>query len=63
MNKAGIILIVIGLAFLAHNLGVLPWGWLRDWWPLILIVVGVWSLLSHPQRRRGKSSGADETQP
>lgn len=40
-----VILILLGLVFLAHNLGFLPLGALRDflrtWWPLILIAVGV----------------------
>jgi hypothetical protein len=63
MSKSGIILIVLGVLFLAHNLGVLPFSWLRDWWPLILIGVGVWSLLTHHARRRDKSCGPDKTQP
>jgi uncharacterized integral membrane protein len=40
-----VILILLGLIFLAHNLGFLPFGVLRDffstWWPLILIALGV----------------------
>ena len=35
----------LGLVFLAHNLGFVPFGALREffstWWPLILIAVGV----------------------
>ena len=30
MNKSGIVLIVIGVLFLAHNFGLLQLGWLRD---------------------------------
>ena len=44
-----VILIVLGLAFLAHNLGLVPFEVLRDlistWWPLILIAVGVSGLM------------------
>lgn len=44
-----LILILVGLVFLAHNLGYLPFGPLRQflatWWPLILIIVGVAGLL------------------
>ena len=47
MNKSGIVLIVIGALLLASNLGLLQWGWLHQWWPLLLIGLGVWSLLSH----------------
>jgi hypothetical protein len=38
-----IVLIVLGVLFLMSNLGMLP-GFhavLRQWWPLILIIVGV----------------------
>jgi hypothetical protein len=45
MNKSGIILIVLGCLFLAGNFGLLHWEWLRQWWPLILIAVGAWSLI------------------
>jgi hypothetical protein len=44
MSKSGIILIIIGCLFLANNFGLLEWGWLRQWWPLILIGVGLWSI-------------------
>ena len=44
-----IILIVVGLLFLASNLGYLQWFELRrflaTWWPLILIAIGVEQLL------------------
>ena len=44
-----IILIVVGLLFLASNLGYLQWVELRrflaTWWPLILIAIGVEQLI------------------
>jgi hypothetical protein len=44
-----VILILLGLAFLAHNLGFVPFEVLRSliatWWPLILIALGVSGLL------------------
>ena len=47
------ILILIGVVFLLINLGVLPVAQLRvllaQWWPLILIFLGVW-LLVRPRR-------------
>ncbi|MGQ0544820.1 MAG: LiaI-LiaF-like domain-containing protein [Betaproteobacteria bacterium] len=40
-----IILIVLGLLFLAHNLDFIQWRQLREilstWWPLILIALGI----------------------
>jgi len=44
-----IVLIVVGLLFLASNLGYLRWNELRSflatWWPLILIAIGVEQLV------------------
>jgi hypothetical protein len=44
-----IILIVVGVLFLASNLGYLQWaelrGFLATWWPLILIAVGAEQLV------------------
>lgn len=40
-----VVLIVLGLLFLAHNLEFIQWKQLRDilgtWWPLILIALGI----------------------
>jgi hypothetical protein len=58
MNKSGIVLIVIGVLFLAYNFGLLEFGWLRQWWPLILIGLGVWSLVNHKPGDK-QSSGTD----
>jgi len=49
-NVGPIVLIVLGVVFLANNLGLLRffdfWDVLSTWWPLILIAVGVGGLLS-----------------
>lgn len=45
----GIVLIIIGIAFLLKNLGVIStgaWGFI---WPALLVALGLWFLL----RRRG----------
>lgn len=48
-----IVLIVIGSVLLLVNLGILPVAELRAllarWWPLILILIGVWQLM-RPRR-------------
>ncbi len=47
-NIGAIILIVLGLVLLLSNLGFLPMrevkAILKDWWPLILIIVGALQL-------------------
>ena len=42
-RTGAIILIILGTLFLLSNLGVVPQlgPLLRQWWPLILIVIGV----------------------
>ena len=46
-----IVLIVVGLLFLAYNLGYLKYTELREiigtWWPLILIGLGIAGLVQH----------------
>ncbi len=39
-GMAGLVAIGVGLALTAHNLGWLHFRW-RDWWPVLLIVVGL----------------------
>jgi hypothetical protein len=60
MNKSGIILIVLGCVFLANNFGLLQWGWLRQWWPLLLIGIGAWSIFNHKPGDRPPSQDADK---
>jgi len=60
MSKSGLILIVLGCLFLANNFGLLHWGWVQQWWPLILIGVGVWSIANHRPGDRRPSQGGDE---
>lgn len=50
MSKSGIILVIVGCIALAHNFDLLQWGWLRQWWPLGLIALGVWTIVDHRSR-------------
>ncbi|HEV2688790.1 MAG TPA: DUF5668 domain-containing protein [Bryobacteraceae bacterium] len=38
-----IVLIVIGVLFLLNTLDILRWHWIGRFWPVLLIVIGVWS--------------------
>ena len=60
MSWSGIILIVVGALLLANNFDLLSLGWLRQWWPAILIAVGVMSLV-RPDRARRRSSDVERT--
>ena len=59
MSWSGIILIIVGSVLLAHNFGWLEWGWLRQWWPAVLIAIGIWSVLRPQRGDRRPSRRAD----
>jgi hypothetical protein len=46
-------LIVIGLAFLLGNMGILSDYWMERGWPLILIAVGIWLVIRRTQTPPG----------
>lgn len=60
MSKSGIILVVLGCLFLANNFGLLEWGWLRQWWPVILIAVGIWSIVDNKRGDTPPSRGGNK---
>lgn len=49
------ILIALGVFFLLSNLGLIPVIGLplKTWWPLILIIIGVSSLVRHSSHEKG----------
>jgi uncharacterized membrane protein YfcA len=51
MSWSGIILVVVGALLLANNFGLLSLAWLHQWWPVLLIALGLLSIL-RPQRGR-----------
>ena len=57
-DTTGIILIVVGVAFAAVNVGIIPGGFLRRLWPLGLVAVGVWLLLQRRRLTRPPDSGS-----
>ena len=60
MSWSGIILVIVGALLLANNFDLLPFGWLRQWWPVILIAIGVMSLV-RPDRGSRRSREGDGT--
>lgn len=49
-RNAGLLLIGLGIVLLAHEL--LPWDFMRFWWPLLLIALGLFIVF-----REGKGAG------
>ena len=49
-NTGPILLIIVGLVLLLSNLNILPLGelksLLRQWWPLLLVIIGIIQLRS-----------------
>ena len=62
MSWSGIILVIVGALLLAHNFDLLSLGWLRQWWPAILIVVGLLSIV-RPQHGRRRARDEDHMPP
>jgi len=57
MSWSGIILVIVGALLLANNFDLLPVGWLRQWWPVLLIVLGVLSIVRPHHGRRSSREG------
>lgn len=45
LNPGGLVLVVLGVLLLLSNLGLLDWTALWQFWPLILVAVGVLMLI------------------
>lgn len=50
IHAGAVILIVLGVAFLLGNLGILNVHWMARGWPLLLIGLGVWMAIRHSQK-------------
>ena len=59
MSWSGIILVLVGALLLANNFDLLPVGWLRQWWPVLLIAIGLISIV-RPQLGGRRSRPADD---
>jgi len=63
MSRSGIILVFAGALLLANNFGLMQWGWLHKWWPLFLVLLGVWSILRPGRAERRSTRSADVVAP
>ncbi|MCL4846062.1 MAG: hypothetical protein KJ066_05995 [Acidobacteria bacterium] len=54
----GIGLVVAGLVLFAHTKFDLPLEWLREWWPLGLVGVGLWLIYEHRKMAGGSERDA-----
>ncbi len=50
IHAGAVVLIVLGVAFLLGNLGILSQHWLDRGWPILLIGIGVWMVIRHSQK-------------
>lgn len=56
----GIILIVIGLLFILNNMDIDIWHFLARFWPVALIVWGIWKLYYGLKERREESENEQD---
>ena len=59
MSWSGIILVIVGAALLANNFGLLTFGWLHQWWPALLIALGLLSIFRPQHGRRSSRRNLD----
>lgn len=50
IHIGAVVLIVLGVAFLLGNLGILSQHWINRSWPILLIGLGVWMVIRHSQK-------------
>ncbi|HZC42771.1 MAG TPA: DUF5668 domain-containing protein [Acidobacteriaceae bacterium] len=50
IHAGAVVLIVLGVAFLLGNLGILSAHWIHRGWPILLIGIGVWMVIQHSQK-------------
>ena len=55
MPLGAIILIALGVLLLLDNLGVFSFRWTEQFWPIILIVLGVWLAMRRMSMSQGRS--------
>jgi hypothetical protein len=57
----GIFLAVVGGLLLVENLGLFDLYWLRDWWPVLVLLIGVY-LIFDAVRERSRSGARRDTE-
>jgi hypothetical protein len=57
----GIFLVILGMLLLANNFDLLPVGWLRQWWPAIIVALGLFPIVRVQRRRRALLAGSSRT--
>ena len=55
-SRSGVVLVIVGSVLLAHNFDLIQWAWIKQWWPALLIVIGLWSIF-RPDRYDGAPRG------
>ncbi len=50
VHVGAVVLIVLGVAFLLGNMGILSEHWIDRGWPILLIGLGVWMVIRHSQK-------------
>jgi len=54
----GVFLTVVGLVLLINNFYPIDFDWLEDWWPAVIVLLGVWFILGALKERNDASKAA-----
>jgi len=58
----GVMMVVFGVLLFLHTMAGLPMEWVTRWWPLALVIVGIWLVVASLKSRK-KEDEADEPAP
>ena len=56
----GVFLLVVGLLMLYNQFNPIDFSFLQDWWPLLLVVAGIWLVAAHFREKRRQTRLAAE---
>jgi hypothetical protein len=57
----GVFLILMGIFLLLDRLFHIDLSFLRDWWPMLLVLFGLWQVFSHYKSKQAAATAVDTT--
>jgi len=59
----GVMMVLFGTLLFLHTMFGLPMEWVTNWWPLALVIVGIWLVLASIKSRKKEDEPAELTPP
>jgi uncharacterized membrane protein HdeD (DUF308 family) len=57
----GVFLLIVGVILLYNQFYPIDFSFLEDWWPLLLVVAGLWMLVAHFREKAGAAANSEVT--